>query len=298
MEGSFDSRLSVRVDNGVKHHFTEGYTIEIEGSLHKILKGQNAYDGFYNLETVCLYLIQFVENAYDIVLPDIDFWFLQRVDLACCFDLGTNENVAKYINNLSLCTYPRRKPKFYTDESIYLSGTSTTLKIYNKLLEFRKHELKKLNETNFDVINFSEKIKGFVRFECEIKKKTLKKYFDIGNIPVNNFNYEILKEIWKFEFMELLKCVDSDLKLVKNREEVFRRLNTLYKPVKARNLYNFYSLIMIDGLSQVKKKVSKATYFRNVSELKKASIDISQKYEINYESNLVDFNPFEWKEVV
>lgn len=87
LEGSYSSSLSVRVGDGVKYKFTTGYFLEIEGSLHKLFKGHNSFDGYYNLEMVCLYLIQLVENAYDIILPDISDWFLQRVDIAVCYDL-------------------------------------------------------------------------------------------------------------------------------------------------------------------------------------------------------------------
>lgn len=64
---------------------------------------------------------------------------------------------------------------FFYDESIYLSGTTTTLKIYNKLLEFKKHDLKKFVNSNFNLIEYLSVIQGFIRFECEIKKKMLKK---------------------------------------------------------------------------------------------------------------------------
>lgn len=297
LKGSYDSSLSVRVGNGIKYKFTTGYFLEIEGSLHKIMKGQNAYGGYYNLETICLYLIQLVESAYDIMLPNISEWYLQRVDIAVCYDLGNQENVRKYINNLSSCSYPKRNLKFYQDESLYVSGTSSTLKIYNKFLEFVKHDLRKLKNTDFDINNFCEYIKGFVRFECEIKKKMLKKFFDIENIPVNMFSYDMLKEKWCDEFMKLLKFVDDDLKIVRSREDVYKRLNTLYKSTKANNLYNFYMCIMFDGISEVKMRHSKTSFYRNISDLKKAHVDLSQKYDIQ-ENNLIEFNPFEWKEVV
>lgn len=297
LKGSYDSSLSVRVGNGVKYKFTNGYFLEIEGSLHKLMKGQNSYDGYYNFETVCLYLIQLVENAYDVVLPDFSDWYLQRVDIACCYDLGTQESVRKYINNLCSCSYSRRNLKFYQDESVYLSGTTSTLKIYNKLLEFMKHDLRKLRNTDFDLTNFLDSIKGFIRFECEIKKKMLKKIYDIDNIPVNMFDYEMFKEIWRDEFMKLLKLFDDDLKVVRGREEVYKRLNTLYKPVKARNLYDFYMCIMFDGLLEVKKRNSRSSFFRNLKDLKEARVDFSQKYDIQDCENIVEFSPFEWKEV-
>lgn len=62
-----------------------------------------------------------VNDYYDIELPRLQHWFLQRIDIAICFDLQNNENVRNYINNLSMCNYPRRNLKVYQDESIYLT---------------------------------------------------------------------------------------------------------------------------------------------------------------------------------
>lgn len=62
-----------------------------------------------------------MNDYYGIGLPSIQHWFLQRIDIAICYDLKTNENVRKYINNLSMCQYPRRNIKTYQDESIYLT---------------------------------------------------------------------------------------------------------------------------------------------------------------------------------
>ena len=163
LEGSFDSRLSVRVDNGVKYQFVDkGYCIEIEGSYHKIVNGYNSHNGYTDLEFIVENLIQMVELSYNIELPNIDNWFLQRIDIAICYDLKNQENVKSYINSLSRCSYPRRNVKFYFDESLYLSGTTTTLKIYNKLIEFRKHDIKKFNKVKFDLDEYINIIQGFI----------------------------------------------------------------------------------------------------------------------------------------
>ena len=113
-----------------------------------------------------------------------------------------------------------------------------------------------------------------------------------------NVKYEDLKNVWSDEFMKFLKFVDNDFKIVCNREDVFKRLNTMYKPVKARNLYNFYLMIKTDGIDTVKLRTSKATFFRNISDLKECNIDFSQKFEIQNTDNIILFNPFEAKEVV
>lgn len=298
LEGSYSSSLSVRVGEGVKYHFTSGYYIEIEGSYHKLLLGYNSHNGFYNLIDISLKLIDMCNNAYNIILPNIKHWFLQRIDIAKCFNLGTNDKVCSYINNLSFCNYPRRKLKHFNDESIYLSGTSTTLKIYNKLLEFRKHDIKKLNVDNFDIINYLNSISGFVRFECEIKKKKL---FDIYNkkyLRIVNTKYKDFENIWSEEFMKLLKLFENDIKKVRKKEEVDKRLKTLYKENLANRLYDFYISIMCDGLKNVKNRTSKRTYYRNLKYLKDANIDITQTFNIDFEENIIDFDPFSTKEVV
>lgn len=54
LQGSYDSSLSVRVDSGIKYGFIDCYCLEIEGSYHKIVKGYNSHNGYYNLCEIVL----------------------------------------------------------------------------------------------------------------------------------------------------------------------------------------------------------------------------------------------------
>lgn len=248
--------------------------------------------------SICTNLINIVNEYYDVLLPTIQHWFLQRIDIAICYDLQNNDNVQKYINNLSMCQYPRRNIKTYQDESIYLTGSTTTLKIYNKLLEFKKHDFKKLRNTNFDIFTYLKHINGFIRFECEIKKKKLINMYNNKFVRVRNITYEELKKIWSDEFMKLLKLFDTDMNIISDKKQIENRLYTLYKQQKASILYNFYTSIMVDGLREVKKRTKKSTYYRNIKELKQANIDFSQTYKIDLKKDIVEFNPFQYKEVI
>jgi II/X family phage/plasmid replication protein len=297
LEGSFSSSLSVRVDHGGKFGMKDKFVCIIEGSLHKIELGYNALNGFYNIYDVSNRLIKFVENGYNVKLPHIKHWFLQRVDISKCFDLENNDNVRNYINNLSHCTYPRRNIKHYQDESIYMSGTTTTLKIYNKLLEFKKHDLKKLVMHGFNVINFNNLISGFVRFECEIKKKMLVNLYNKKYIRLRNIRYEELEKVWRDEFMKLIKMFENDMEKVKDKRKVEKVLNLLY-PKQFNKLYNFYISICVDGLENVKLRTPHNTYYRYIKLLKLANIDFSQQFDINFEDKFIDFNPFDYPEVI
>lgn len=296
--GSYDNSLNIRPDFGSKYGFKDKYALSIEGSYHKIINGYNSHNGYYDLYSIVNWLIKSTEYTYDIKLPNIKHWFLQRIDIAIVFDLGSNNNVRTYINNLSLCNYPRRNIKHYQDESIYTSGTTTTLKIYNKLLEFRKHDLKKLFNSSFDIDNYLKEIDGFIRFECEIKKKRLEKIYNKKYIRIRDVKYDDLKSVWSDEFMKLLNFFDSELTIVRNKEDIRNRLLTVYGKVKGNNLYSFYSSIILDGIREVKKNTSKSTFYRNIKLLKDVNIDLSQKYKLTIERDIIDFNPFEWKEVV
>ena len=298
--GSYSSKLSVRVACGSKYSFVkQGYCIEIEGSYHKIVKGYNSHNGYYDLQFISQSLIDMVELSYDVKLPNLSNWYLQRCDIAICFDLDSQENVKSYINSLSRCNYPRRNAKFFYDESIYLSGTTTTLKIYNKLLEFKKHDLKKFVNSNFNLIEYLSVIQGFIRFECEIKKKMLKKIYDNeNNIKIINVKYDDLRKIWSDEFMKMLQFIKNDLDVVRGREEVYQRLTDIYKPSKANLLYNFYCSIQLNGLKDVKLMTTSSTYYRNIKDLKQAKIDFSQSYKVEEIENIFYFNPFIAKEVV
>lgn len=110
--------------------------------------------------------------------------------------------------------------------------------------------------------------------------------------------YKDLKNIWSDEFMKLLKLYESDLKVVRSREEVESRLYTVYGNIKGRRLYNFYLSLIVDGLDIVKSRTSKNVYYTNIRNLKNAGIDFSQNVNINLEDNIVDFNPFSYQEVV
>lgn len=299
LEGSFDSNISVTVDDGHKYGFLYNNVIVIEGSFHKFVKGQNAFDGFYNLQFIVCNLISIAEKKFDVKLPKLKHWFLNRADVSKCYDLKTQDKVCGYINNFRLLNYPRRNLKFYENECVYITGFTSTLKIYNKLLEFRNHDRQKVKNF-FDVTDFENKIYGFVRFECEIKKRKLKKIYNKDKfIRVDNVLYSDLEKIWVDEFMKILKFDFSGLSTVRKKDEVMRRLFTIYKQRKATVLYSFYLNLLLDGYKKVKGCTAESTFYRNIKELKSCGVDFSQSANLVYEyDENVEFNPFESIEVV
>lgn len=295
--GSFDGRLSIRTCPGSMYNIF-GNVLVVEGSFHKFSKGQNAYDGYYNLQKIVLSIKKYLEDYFNVVLPGLRHWFLQRIDIAVCFDLCNNDNVKKYINNLSKCNYPRRNLKFYEDESIYISGTSTTLKIYNKLREFKKNDLNNLKNTSFDFFSHIIKIDGFVRFECEIKKRKLVDLYDKKFIRVSYVNYYDLEKIWESEFMKLLGMVKNDIKKIRDKEDAYTRLINVYGNRKGKNLYLFYMTLLCEGKKFLKNSYCSSSYYTNLKLLREAGVDYSQTYKIDIEnSDIIDIDIFTFERV-
>lgn len=306
LEGSFDSSLSVRPVEGDIYGFINDYILIVEGSCHKIVFGQNAYNGFYDLQFIVKYLKSFVENAYNIKLPAYNEWYLKRIDIAKCFDFKNQQRVKDYINNLKMLEYPRRQPKHFKDCGIYFSGTTTTLKIYNKLLEFNKNDRYKLkNRQDFNLFEHMNKIQGFCRFEIEIKnKKLIKLCEDIYNVKLKNvkccyIDYEMLEKIWCDEFMKVIKLNYNDLEKVSDKNSVLKRLKNNYNSTYAINLYQFYLSLCVDGCKAVRDSMSKSTYYRKINELKNIGVDFcSNNISIVYKNKSDFIDIFQMKEVV
>ena len=167
------------------------------------------------------------------------------------------------------------------------------------MLEFRKHDEKKFRDTNFNLMKYYERIDGFIRFEIEIKKKTLQRIYglDKKHISVINLEYKDFEKVWSDEFMKLLGMIKKDLKVVKDKKEIKERLLYLYDKTMGNRLFCFYCSIQMDGLDFVKKDMPRPTYYKYIKLLKEAKVDYTQRYKME-KMDTFYFNPFEWEEVI
>lgn len=292
-EGSYSSSLSYRLYDS---RYGLRYVLELEGSYHKLTKGYNSHNGYYNIQEVVQGLINLFASSTNKILPSSEFWFVQRIDLAFVYDLETQENVINYINNNRFLVYPRRRTQFFLNECVYFAGSRSTLKIYNKLLEFDRHDYKKLLKySDFPIEEYREEIKGFVRFECEIRKKKLYELF-LGKNGVLDLDINVLSEFVMEEYYKLFKVNDKNICLVRSQNEVKNLLYAKYRESKARRLFGFFLTCINDGLEEVKSQCSSSTYYRNIDELKLSGIDFNQQGFIVEKRDIteryVPFTPF------
>lgn len=302
--GSYDSSLSVRVCDGAKYGFGSN-VIELEGSPHKIYRGQNAFNGFYDFVNCCSFLVGLAEYNYDILLPDLCNFYVSRVDISKCFDLQTRENVKNYIDNFRLLHFPRRKLEHYSS-TVYFPGSTTTLKFYDKYADFFVHDMKRIVEYNknsdfcFDIDNYLNKIKGFVRFECEIKSRCINNMCDMYKIDrcILNFNYDMFLDVFDKEFKKIFKDCDENMNKIYEKNDVHDRLFDYYKPRLANLLYSMYINLVSDGFESTKKDFTKSSFYRNLKYLTDVGVDYTQSnIAYIYKSNAVHLDIFTAKEV-
>ncbi len=292
VKGSYDSNLNCRPRESM---YGRKNVIELEGSYHKLVRGYNSHNGFYDIKEVVNGIIALCENFYKVSLPTIDNWYVQRIDLSYVYDLETQENVIAYINNNRYLEFPRRRTQYFLNECVYFAGSRTTLKIYNKLLEFDKHDRKKLLKFNeFNVEKYRNEIKGFVRFECEIRCKKIKELLGVNWIKY--IDLDVLENFVIGEFMKLFKINDKNICLVRNQNDVKNLLYERYKECKARRLFGFYLTCINDGIENVHSQFSSSSYHRNIKELKECGIDFTQQAFVVEEKatveKFIDFVPF------
>lgn len=136
--GSHDSNISI-----VRFAYNQ---ICVSCSLPKIIYGNNIINYDIELRSGLQILCDILEYNYNVEMPDIEEWELMRIDLSINYDMQEQWNVKRYINALQMVNYPRRKVFMYEDECLYIAGSTTTIKFYNKYQEFLKHDYKKLRK--------------------------------------------------------------------------------------------------------------------------------------------------------
>lgn len=157
---------------------------------------------------------------------------------------------------------------------------------------------------NFNLFDFIFKIRGFVRFECEIKKRKLIEIYQRKNIRIENVKYSDLENVWSDEFMKILKFKsnDEDMKRIVSKDEVKKVLYENCKACKANRLYSFFINVLTLGYDEMKNTMNPCTFYRSIRELKELNVDFSQSsfsgvMKLDFD-NIVNFNPFTAKEVV
>lgn len=285
--GSYDSSINIKVN--------KDNTLKITCSLHKIILGYNIAYGGDNLVLLANCLKKIIYKYFDVKLPDVLTWELQRIDWTLTFNLHSQDNVNNYISSLQSVKYGRRQTQFKSNQGVWIPGATNNIKFYNKQNEFLEHDYKKIKKIcgqekadqllnlcngliRVEVSIFSRKIKNL--FPKTIYRKNMKKRYDElkkqyglqsditstfeknlyrNKVTLKDFNIKTIIDHWESEVSKMIK--DKNTVLVNKDDLVLKKLNENFNMRKVNGLYSFWTLLSTRGEEYVKSIYKKQTYY-------------------------------------
>ena len=277
LDGSYDSRLSIRQ--------VEGNKIRVSGSVHKFILGHNCFGGPVDIKKCCRYLVILVQKRLKVELPPWDCWEVGRVDVAHVFNLGEYQTVCDYLRSMRSTVYPRRNCHTYGLETVYFPGASSTLKFYNKGIEFTNHDksrllkLKDVNIYNKDNIDLLEKLcMQLLRVEVEVRRRKMK--YDKVSLKCADLEDAYFTGCYVKEVSKVLKEGRSCLEIVRDIEGVKDRLGRFYTKRKANNLFNVWSRIQLEGIDVVKNSYCRSNWYYLTKSFSECGISLQGNLEV------------------
>ena len=321
LEGSWDSRISFKVcredwiasRTGKLEQVACNPFVLVEASVHKFFYGQNIYGNPDNFQELCRIFVNmlgemFAGDSYqgDMIgshglFTEAANWQVRRVDWAEMFRLPQAAQ-AEFFRALKNCKFPRRALKEAKyDTAVHFPGKFTTLRIYGKGAEFKKHDFPRIRHSllaysmrevkDFKKVHANSKFDETVypwiqkkldalqrlannRLRAEVQINADKLHYDFkGRYPlVSEINDEYLINIFKDQIFKLLKEGKSDMETVRTYDAVQTRLNINHGKRAANNLFSFWMKLAARGEEVVKQDYSKAQFCKSKKKLIDAGI--------------------------
>lgn len=276
LAGSFDHRISVRVDDAYNTHpgkLGRGKVLTIEGSVHKAMIGHNVYGGPLDLAPAAAWFVDRVGQLVDCELPPASLWQVARLDWAECFELPSGDACLAYIGGLKAADYPRREVTVYKT-SLSVPGTTTSFKTYMKGPEFLKHDKARLKK-QFDLgllTELEEKAGRILRFETSFHAKKLAGKAIDGKVRIADIDRAWLESSHDLEARRLLREADTAMETVCKHNAVAARLASLHDAPTAGRLYGFWLVLAADGEKIGKRRVPLRTFYHYRKMLEAAGV--------------------------
>lgn len=295
LRGSYDSRIMVKpmYEDCIKSrqgkpewHPSQPYLI-IECSVGKAFYGQNIYGAINDMQLACERLRELLQVLLGTALPHTGNWTVQRIDWAENFQLPY-QAVQEFFEGIYHVAFPRRKVNKYGNESIFVPGTTTTIKLYHKGPEFEKNDRKRLysvlrslyqvnrpdNATpEWAHLQSSRKITALQRLannrlRAEVEIHAEKFDHDFGHKPkVKDITTEYLQAVFDKEISRLLREGNGAVQIVRTSLAVRDRLELRYSPELAGLLHGFWLGMATHGEDDMKTRSTRATFYRRRKQL-------------------------------
>lgn len=300
LKGSYDSRIMVKPmyedcqkskSGKPEWHPSPPYLI-VECSVPKAMHGQNVYGVIEDMQTACENVRTLLQQLMGIELPRTSNWTVQRVDWAESFQLPY-QAVQEFFEGIYHVAFPRRKMQKYGNESIFVPGTTTTIKLYHKGPEFQKNDRKRLawvlrnffqenkprdaapdwaqRQAYRKVAAIQRLANNRLRAEVEVHAEKLD--YDFGHKPkVREVTTDYLQAVFDKEIARLLREGSEGVKVVRSSLAVRDRLEARFSPELAGLLHGFWLGLSTHGEDDMKTRSTRATFYRRRKQLVDAGV--------------------------
>ena len=303
LSGSYDSRISVRLDDTEVQVVKTGHDIVssllrcgttkylnvpqrvscepyiyIEASVHKCMLGHNVYGGPEVFLDCVKWLVELVQAILGVELPLYEEWEVHRVDVAEVYRLQSFEACEEWFRGMKNCRFPRREKGIstYGSHGLFIAGETTAIKFYHKGPEFQIHDKARLKkfldeEPLMDIISVANEI---IRCEVEVRKRKLKYDFG-GRVPlVGEVTDDYLNGVYDAEVRKLLRegKAGSQNKTVRRAQAVEKRLFTMYDDRLAGLLLGTWYKLSARGEEATRKNMNYETLRRHKRKLEDAGV--------------------------
>lgn len=239
------------------------------------------YGNIVDFQGTCQMLIEKISGLLNVTLPKAKQWLVRRVDWAENYALPFAA-IQEFFEGIYTIQFPRRKASKYGDHAVYFPGSTTTVKLYHKGLEFAKHDSKLMKwffaqyrsqqRPGEGVENkkwVQKKIAALqrlannrLRVEVEIHADKLDA--DFGCKPrVCDVTDEYLIGLHDREVKRLMREGKSGMETVRLSKDVSRRLTAIYGDTVGNRLHGFWCQLSTNGELDCKNKYAKPTFYRN-----------------------------------
>lgn len=298
---SSNSSLAFKIFAGSETYFP---FVQIKGSINKILSGHNVFGS--DNPNLILSLVQALILAMPDFSEMLDFSNAELKQLDCTYSAhAENENISLQVIQACKRVHSGQtqvsKNSHETTNYWGMSGKgkrssrNKLLKQYLKWFEVQ-HQIKEItSKSEKDPKNeyyqrqlvammspeVQEFAKNALRYEACIMPDMMKRL----GIPTHlgdfldyseNFEGNIIESLWKTAWKDIFDAFGGENMMIYNDSEVFEELKKVYVTItpkgnvsysKAKTLHKFYLDMQMYGWDKLKDSVTKATFYRKVSDL-------------------------------
>ncbi len=266
-------------------------SIRVEASLHRAMLGHNCFGGPDRFLPACRWLICRIAELLETTLPCADGWLVRRIDVAECFDLGSEDAVRAWIRSKSLIVYPRRQVHFWGDVGFGAPGTTTDLRAYAKGIQLRTVggykalcQIRKYDEA-VEVMALATRC---IRCELEIKADV----WDRTPATVNTIDDEAMHLMYDRDWAKFIRPLDSDGCIARTPIEVEHRLQAAY-PTGWLGLYGVWCQLAVRGEGWYRQHIGGSTWRTQRAKFERARISWTDSNILSLSGplDLADFCP-------